>query len=134
MVGRECGGVAGEEGRSGAPIGAVFAGGAPQPNQIASGVGDEEEPLRWSSDAEVDKVLSGAGGGAGDDRRFDGFAVEEDGEAVGVGGEGFGGRSEGVSVEQWEFEELPGLVVLGVADIGDGDEKESYGELGESRG
>ncbi|GMN38828.1 hypothetical protein TIFTF001_008054 [Ficus carica] len=117
VVGIERGGVAGEEGRSRAPIGAVSAGRASNPHQIAAGVGDEEELLRRRSDAEVDEVLAGAGGGAGDYRGFDGVTVEEDGEAVGVGGKGFRRRGEGVPVEQWQFEIFSPVLVVGVAGL-----------------
>ncbi|KAF7827865.1 glycine-rich cell wall structural protein 1.0-like [Senna tora] len=92
MVGGECGGVAGEEGGSGWAVGAVAAGGALDPDEIAAGVGDEEEALRRSADSEIDEVLAGAGGGAGDEGGFEGGAAVEGGETVEVGGEKVGGR------------------------------------------
>lgn len=77
--------MASEESGTGAPIGAVFAGRAPEPHQIAARVRDQQQPLRRSAETEVDEVLAGAGGCAGDDGGGDGAAaIVEEREAVGV--------------------------------------------------
>ena len=95
--------MAGEEGRGGRVVGAVAAGGAFDPDEVAAGIGDEEEALRRGAEVEIDEVLTRAGGGAGDEGGLEGGAVavggEEEGEAVGVGGEGLRRGGEGVSVE-----------------------------------
>ena len=57
VVGGEGGGVAGEEGGDGG--GAVAAaGGAFDPEEVAAGVGDEEEALGRGAEAEVGEVLA----------------------------------------------------------------------------
>lgn len=80
VVGGEGGGVAGEEGGSGdaGGSGAVgFTGGALDPDEVAAGVGDEEEGLRRGAQAQGHEVLAGAGGGAGDYRGLGVSAVVE---------------------------------------------------------
>lgn len=89
VVGGECGGVAGEESRTGVAIRAVGAGGAGEPYQITARICNEKEALGWGAEAEIDEVLAGAGGCAGNDGGFDVVAASvEEGEAVGVVGEG----------------------------------------------
>lgn len=80
-------GVAGEECGSGWVVGAVFTGGAFDPDEVAAGVGDEEEALRRGADSEVGEVLAGAGEGAGDEGGLDVAGVVVGVEAVDVGGE-----------------------------------------------
>ncbi|GAY47055.1 hypothetical protein CUMW_101650 [Citrus unshiu] len=96
VVGREGGGVAGEKGGTGGAEGAVAAGRAGDPDEVAAGIGNEEEVLRRGAEVEGDEVLAGAGGSAGSDGRFE---VVEMGE---IKRDGTGGM---VSfVEKWEFE------------------------------
>ena len=125
----EGGGVTGEESRGGRVVGAVAAGGAFDPDEVAASIGDEEEALGRSANAEVDEVLAGAGGGAGDERGFESGVRaaaegrEEEGEAVGVGGEGLGRGGEGVLVEQWELQVVGGGG--GVEEIGEREEEKN---------
>lgn len=117
-------------------VSAVAACGAGDPDEVAAGVGDEEEALGRRAEAEIDKVLAGARGGAGDDGEAGGLAAVEGGEALGVGGEGLGGGLKWVSVEEWEFEGVGGDG-LGGGEIweekeereNEREERESVGEM-----
>lgn len=117
-------------------VSAVAACGAGDPDEVAAGVSDEEEALGRGAEAEIDKVLAGAGGGAGDDGEAGRLAAVEGGEALGVGGEGLGGGLKWVSVEEWEFEGVSGDG-LGGGEIweekeereNEREERESVGEM-----
>ncbi|CAH9104626.1 unnamed protein product [Cuscuta epithymum] len=88
--------------------GAVLAGGARDPDEVAAGVGHEEEALRRSAEVELDEVLAGAGRRAGDEGQLSAAAIEGN-EAGGVGGEGVrGGGREGVVTVERELEILEG--------------------------
>lgn len=69
---RECGGMAGQEGRARRPGRAVPASGASNPDKIASGVCHQEEGLRWGTERQRNEVLAGAGVGAGGDGQLSG--------------------------------------------------------------
>lgn len=133
VVGGEGGGVAGEEGGGRRVVGAVSAGGALDPDQVAAGIGNEEEALGRGAEAEIDKVLAGAGGGARNERGFDRIAIavavaggEENGETVGVEGEGVRRGGEWIAVKQRELQEL-----RGGGGIGKQEKQEERKQLGE---
>lgn len=94
---------------------AVAAGGALDPDEVASGVGDEEEALRGRAYAEVDEVLAASGGCAGGEGELWGFFVEG-GETEEVRGERLGR----VCREWWFVEEGEFEVVLVVGGGGGG--------------
>lgn len=134
---REGRGVAGEEGGGGRVLRAVAAGGAFDPNEVAASISDEEEALGRGAKTEVDEVLAGAGGGAGDERGFEsgvrargeGEGGEEEGEAVGVGGEGLGRGGEGVFMEEGELQ-IVGGGGIGIGELCEREEKKNEMEEG----
>lgn len=122
----EGGGMAGEEGGGRRVVRAVAAGGAFDPDEVTAGIGDKKEALGRGTEADVDEVLAGAGGGAGDERGFKSGvgAREEEGEAVGVGGEGLGRGGEGGFVKKGELQEVGGGGDGGGIGVGEMCEKE----------
>lgn len=97
VVGRKGGGVSGEKGGTWGVEGAVAAGGAGDPDEVAAGIGNEEEGLRRGAEVDGDEVLAGAGGSAGSDGRLEVVGLGETKRGSDVGGM--------VSfVEKWEFE------------------------------